>query len=149
MTWVVALRVIRVGAPAAGVDELFVSAVRTCGRRQRTISFGGLMAHPKNAIQRDGSGKQSHWVRVAIVFQVVLAAYLQIAEWIPLGRWNNIANGNGQETTDFIIAVVQITILVFFWRRLMALRRLPMHGGCGSRFNRGGFRISSAPLHRG
>ena len=35
-------------------------------------------------------------VRRAMLFQVLLAVYLQVVEWIPLGSWNNVANGNGQ-----------------------------------------------------
>lgn len=57
------------------------------------------------------------FVGVAILFQAGLALYLQIVEWIPLGRWNNVANGNGQGQLDVIIAITQITILIFFWRR--------------------------------
>jgi hypothetical protein len=53
----------------------------------------------------------------AVTTQALLALYLQVVEWIPLGRWNNIANGNGQESTDIILAVLQIAILAFFWRR--------------------------------
>jgi hypothetical protein len=53
----------------------------------------------------------------AVTTQALLALYLQIVEWIPLGRWNNVANGNGQESTDITLAVLQTAILLFFWRR--------------------------------
>ena len=57
------------------------------------------------------------WLRAAIVCQTAVAAYLQIVEWIPLGHWNNVTNGNGQGQLDVIIAVSQIAILICFWKR--------------------------------
>jgi hypothetical protein len=42
----------------------------------------------------------------ALISQVLLAVYLQVVEWIPLGRWNNFANGNGQESMDIILALL-------------------------------------------
>lgn len=40
------------------------------------------------------AGKPLKW---ALFSQLFLMVYLQVVEWIPLGRWNNITNGNGQE----------------------------------------------------
>ena len=53
----------------------------------------------------------------ALASQALLGIYLQVVEWIPLGRWNNIANGNGQASLDIILAAVQAVILVFYWKR--------------------------------
>lgn len=69
-----------------------------------------------HAAQADQNDAVARSVRAAILFQVALGAYLQIVEWIPLGRWNNVANGNGQGQLDVIIAICQIVILIFFWR---------------------------------
>jgi hypothetical protein len=66
-------------------------------------------------------------LKYALVSQVVLAVYLQVVEWIPLGRWNNVANGNGQGSSDIILAVLQAIILVFYWKRW----RWPMLAGLG------------------
>ena len=60
------------------------------------------------------AGKPLKW---ALFSQLFLMVYLQVVEWIPLGRWNNITNGNGQETTDIILAVLQAAILIFYWKR--------------------------------
>jgi len=56
-------------------------------------------------------------LKFALVAQAVLAVYLQVVEWIPLGRWNNVANGNGQGSIDIILVVLQAVILIFYWRR--------------------------------
>lgn len=66
---------------------------------------------------RENESDAAKQIRAAILFQVALGAYLQIVEWVPLGRWNNVANGNGQGQLDVIIAITQIIILLFFWRR--------------------------------
>ncbi|HXN20821.1 MAG TPA: hypothetical protein VN875_20990 [Candidatus Binatus sp.] len=66
-------------------------------------------------------------LKSAIVTQIALGAYLQVVEWIPLGRWNNVSNGNGQKSTDLTLVVLQATILVFYWRRW----RWPMLAGLG------------------
>lgn len=44
--------------------------------------------------------------------------YLRVVECVPLGRWNNIANGNGRENTDIILAVLQAAIFIFFLEKL-------------------------------
>lgn len=56
-------------------------------------------------------------MKAALASQALLAVYLQTVEWIPLGRWNNVAHGNGQESLDIILAVVQAAILVCYWKR--------------------------------
>jgi hypothetical protein len=66
-------------------------------------------------------------LKSAIGSQIALATYLQVVEWIPLGRWNNVSNGNGQKSTDIILAALQAAILVFYWRRW----RWPMLAGLG------------------
>lgn len=58
------------------------------------------------------AGKPLKW---ALFSQLFLMVYLQVVEWIPLGRWNNITNGNGQEATDIILAVLQAAILLYFY----------------------------------
>ena len=73
------------------------------------------MAHVAPRIGHTGS--TSDPLKFALVTQAALAVYLQVVEWIPLGRWNNVANGNGQETTDIILAVLQAVILIFYWKR--------------------------------
>lgn len=55
-------------------------------------------------------------LKFALVSQALLAVYLQVVEWVPLGHWNNIANGNPQQPLDVAIAVIQLTIIVFYWR---------------------------------
>jgi len=73
----------------------------------------------------ESGGYLPAWRESAVVFQVLLALYLQIVEWVPLGRWNNIRNGNGQEVLDVLIGATQIVIgFVYFkgWR-------WPMLGG--------------------
>jgi hypothetical protein len=60
-----------------------------------------------------------------LVTQVVLAVYLQVVEWIPLGRWNNVAKGNGQEGLDVVVALLQVVILFFYWK----VWRWPMVAG--------------------
>lgn len=53
----------------------------------------------------------------AIFCQALLAIYLQVVEWIPLGHWNNIANGNGQQITDIVLPILQLAILMAYWKR--------------------------------
>ena len=83
------------------------------------------MARNTPAIGALNSGRR--WLEPALVTQALLAVYLQVVEWIPLGRWNNVANGNGQESLDIILAVLQAAILVFYWKRW----RWPMLAGLG------------------
>jgi len=59
----------------------------------------------------------SRWLTPAILSQGFLAVYLQVVEWIPLGRWNNVAGGNGQASLDIILAIVQAAILLCYWKR--------------------------------
>jgi hypothetical protein len=66
-------------------------------------------------------------LKFALVAQALLAVYLQMVEWIPLGHWNNIANGNPQQPLDVAIAVIQLAVIVFYWRRW----RWPMILGLG------------------
>jgi hypothetical protein len=66
-------------------------------------------------------------LRSAIVAQIALGAYLQVVEWIPLWRWNNVSSGNGKKSTDIILVLLQATILVFYGRRW----RWPMFAGLG------------------
>src|SRR5258707_9516892 len=73
------------------------------------------MAHgaDEHRLSSGGGG----WLKWALISQAALAVYLQVVEWIPLGRWNNITNGNGQELLDIMIAVLQMVILLFYWKR--------------------------------
>jgi hypothetical protein len=67
------------------------------------------------------------WIEWAMISQAVLAIYLQVVEWIPLGRWNNVANGNGQASQDVVLAILQLAIFIFYWRRW----HWPMLAGIG------------------
>jgi hypothetical protein len=73
------------------------------------------MAHTAREIGHSGSTFDA--LKFALVTQAVLAVYLQVVEWIPLGRWNNVANGNGQGSIDIVLVVLQAVILIFYWRR--------------------------------
>jgi hypothetical protein len=54
-------------------------------------------------------------VKFAVAAQLVCAAYLQFIEWVPVFPWNDLSHGNGQETLDLILAVVQLAIALGFW----------------------------------
>jgi hypothetical protein len=49
--------------------------------------------------------------KLPIITVSILGIYLQVMEWINLFPWNNIRNGNGQETLDLILAFVTILLL--------------------------------------
>jgi hypothetical protein len=87
----------------------------------------GKMKPAMGPENREASRRSSSWTAVALLSQITLAAYLQVIEWIPLGRWNNVANGNGQGELDIVMAALQLAILVAFWFRwrwLMAVGTL-------------------------
>ncbi len=54
-------------------------------------------------------------VKWAVTAQLLCAFYLQFIEWIPVFPWNDLSRGNGQETLDVIMAVVQLAIALGFW----------------------------------
>ncbi|HEX4071140.1 MAG TPA: hypothetical protein VHX68_08220 [Planctomycetaceae bacterium] len=54
-------------------------------------------------------------VKYAVAAQVLCAAYLQFIEWVPVLPWNDLSHGNGQETLDVILAVVQLAVALGFW----------------------------------
>ena len=93
------------------------------------IDVFALREWPTMTMSRESgpAGSMSTALKSALITQAVLAVYLQVVEWIPLGRWNNVANGNGQGSTDIILAVLQVVILIFYWMRW----RWPMLAGLG------------------
>ena len=58
-----------------------------------------------------------NWVAAAIWCQSVAIAYLEIVEWVPLGNWNNIKNGNGQASLDIVMGLVLAMTVVFYLKR--------------------------------
>lgn len=76
-----------------------------------------MPASTQSAVKVRSSRSDRNSVFRTMTFQALLTAYLQVVEWIPLGRWNNVANGNGQAQLDLVIAITQIVILILFWRR--------------------------------
>jgi hypothetical protein len=50
---------------------------------------------------------------VAVVIQILAAAYLQLVEWVDLFPWNDLSKGNAQEKLD--IAILACQALVAFW----------------------------------
>jgi hypothetical protein len=54
-------------------------------------------------------------VKYAVAAQLLCAAYLQFIEWVPVFPWNDLSHGNGQETLDVILVVVQLAVAVGFW----------------------------------
>ena len=45
----------------------------------------------------------------------VVGGYLQLVEWVDLFPWNDVRNGNGQETVDLILAGVTVLLVLFLW----------------------------------
>jgi quinol-cytochrome oxidoreductase complex cytochrome b subunit len=54
-------------------------------------------------------------VKFALAAQLLCVGYLQFIEWVPVFPWNDLSHGNGQETLDLALAVVQLAILLGFW----------------------------------
>lgn len=54
--------------------------------------------------------------RRAAVGAAVLGGYLQLVEWVDLFPWNDIRDGNGQETLNLALAVVSIGLVWALWR---------------------------------
>jgi hypothetical protein len=54
-------------------------------------------------------------IKLAVAAQLLCAAYLQFIEWVPVFPWNDLSHGNGQETLDVILAVVQLAVALGFW----------------------------------
>ena len=48
----------------------------------------------------------------ALAAQAVLAAYLQIVEWVDLFPWNDLRGGNEQRPLDVAIGVAQVALIV-------------------------------------
>ena len=61
----------------------------------------------------------SRYLRAAVVAQVITAAYLQLVEWVDLAPWNNVANGNRQESFDIMLLVIQACASVAFLARFL------------------------------
>lgn len=52
----------------------------------------------------------------AAIMMTILGLYLQMVEWVDLFPWNNIKNGNGQETVDIAMGVATIVLVALLWR---------------------------------
>ena len=51
----------------------------------------------------------------AAIAVAVVGSYLQLVEWIDLFPWNDLRNGNGQETLDLILGGATLLIVIFLW----------------------------------
>ena len=60
--------------------------------------------------------------RFSALCLLMLGIYLQAVEWIDMFPWNNVKNGNGQETMDLLLAVGFVILIVWLWvgRKLAA-----------------------------
>jgi hypothetical protein len=67
----------------------------------------------------------------AAVAQMILTAYLQVIEWIPLPPWNDLSRGNGQATMDVALLIGGIAFAVSTWRRKTWLMILATIGYAG------------------
>ncbi|WP_324718043.1 hypothetical protein U7230_07205 [Carboxydochorda subterranea] len=50
-------------------------------------------------------------VAKALIPQIVLLAYFQIVEWVPLFPWNDLAGGNPQGGLDIAVGAVQTALI--------------------------------------
>jgi hypothetical protein len=64
----------------------------------------------------DANNASSRVYRRAAIAVFVLGAYLQIVEWVDLFPWNNVRNGNGQETLDIVLCASMLIIVLLLWR---------------------------------
>ena len=53
--------------------------------------------------------------RLAAGAVLVLGIYLQVAEWIDLHPWNDVRDGNGQETLDIALAAATGVLTGALW----------------------------------
>jgi hypothetical protein len=54
--------------------------------------------------------------RLAATATLVLGVYLQCVEWIDLFPWNDVRQGNGQETLNLAIAAATLVMVPTIWR---------------------------------
>ena len=59
-----------------------------------------------------------NWLVLSIAMQILLALYLQIGEWVDLFPWNDLSRGNGQESLDVAMAIIQFGLVFGFVRRM-------------------------------
>lgn len=52
-----------------------------------------------------------------VVPQIVFLIYFQIVEWVSLYPWNDFSYGNSQQPFDLVLGIVQITLVIWTFRR--------------------------------
>lgn len=81
---------------------------------KRTTRGEALMGDDKNP-----TAGPAGWFTAAFASQAFLLAYLEVVEWVDLYPWNDVRQGNGQETLDVVLGVVMAGALAatyFRWR---------------------------------
>ena len=60
-------------------------------------------------------------ITIAVVCQLLAAAYLQLVEWVDLFPWNDLSKGNQQEVLDVVLLGSQALVAFWFARRWLVL----------------------------